>query len=1385
MNKKNATGNENSKNPSDGASPSRPKNIRKLSTNLGRFPSLTAEDGSPRGPLSFLKKLKKRFTGIDPTVEISDDESEYPGGNIKVPEGFGKIDTSRAKQQLREFFDIRKQGPEITAEHRSDSEWRPPPSWAMIKPIIPRTLSPDLASKLEMITLSDSTEENNLWLMRVYRPTRKISTSDPFASDALGLSFATFSVSPDTTMDQLYGSLAKKFCGTDSFCKFRLFVSHSGGDFILGPEDSPIQIQRQLFAQAGYLTKSEMDQAAKEDYSYICRWIFRELPTASTQWQLRFDIYRNRHGRKQSWFNIDRKLDVTPEKALLTDENLAFLPSKVFEWAERMEKFDMKGNPLINLPDDLVSSFKKLNVLRISHNFLRQVPVCLGLLSERLHFLDLSANNLTNAGVEILFTLKSLKQLNLSGNHLSHVPSLPPLLEHLNISNNLINRISYDQLFHLKELDVSLNFLKFIPELENLEKLIANGNQLQTGFTVMPNLRYLDISNNQHLEGSLVVKGSSCITVRCDCTALTSIIIEDAPFLSDLSCTGSMLTNVTCTKKLEHLRILDLRENRLSFLADDFFKNLNMLERLCLDRNLLERLPSLEGCNQLIYVSVPFNQLTDLGMRDVLPKLEYLYAQRNNLKKISRAVWRSSLKELNLSSNFLTDFPHLDDNIETAKLADSLEFLSLADNNCTTEVFYSLSGLQNLQILHLGMNQIYNFAEEVVFPKLKELSLAHNQISSIPESINKFSSLERLYLNNNRLVSLPGELAECRNLKLFDIANNNLKYNICNEPYDWNWNSNHMLSWLDLSGNTKLDLIRSSGGSRKKGEYAKFLSEILIHLNLVGLAILDEQISVLGSNVKVRTEWTEYPSVYPLAASECPPSNNDLLGKHVIYDVSLGKFGDESSEGKEDLLVAIFDGKSSPLVSAYLYQVYPEVFFSLMRSGIKVGSSIESLLRMSFLTCNLQLSNQPLFDPKSLATGAVSYLREESGKQFLYSANVGDVVVMLVQKDSHIILTTEHTVYEDTMRLKEAQSGLSSPHMLIEGYISRAFGSFNNTPHVTACPSIVKREIDPVEDEYVLVMTSHISKALPHQLLVDIVLQCEQNVAQACQRIRDFYLSLHSDSKEAVVLIYSLKPQQTNLTLATQQAGQALYQGRRRKIREEVLDLSLAKLPKEIEPPEDHVALVFTDIRESSVLWDSSRGAMRTAQKLHHLIMRRHLRLLGGYEVKTEGDAFMVSFPSPRIALKWCLTVQRELLKADWPDELLKLPICQPVYDDCPEGEDEGERNVLFRGISVRMGMHWGSMDSEVDAVTGRMDYNGVPVIIASRVSSLAKGGQILITQAVYNAISSDESEIPFEAFDLGRVKLKGIEATEQIYEAYPKELSNRRKQFPTTESKS
>jgi adenylate cyclase len=209
---------------------------------------------------------------------------------------------------------------------------------------------------------------------------------------------------------------------------------------------------------------------------------------------------------------------------------------------------------------------------------------------------------------------------------------------------------------------------------------------------------------------------------------------------------------------------------------------------------------------------------------------------------------------------------------------------------------------------------------------------------------------------------------------------------------------------------------------------------------------------------------------------------------------------------------------------------------------------------------------------------------------------------------------------------------------------------------------------------------------------------------------------------------------------------------------------------------------------------------MRSAIKLHNEVMRRQLRRIGGYEVKTEGDAFMVSFPTATSALLWCFAVQMELLDISWPSEVLNSVSCQPIYDK--------DKNLIFKGLSVRMGIHFGDCVSEKDPVTRRMDYFGPMVNKASRISAVADGGQISVSSDFISEVQrcletyqdtdrggpngsedafDDESYAAsirkdlrsltsqgFEVKEMGEKKLKGLENPEVVYSLYPHALAGR-----------
>src|SRR3989442_891259 len=93
----------------------------------------------------------------------------------------------------------------------------------------------------------------------------------------------------------------------------------------------------------------------------------------------------------------------------------------------------------------------------------------------------------------------------------------------------------------------------------------------------------------------------------------------------------------------------------------------------------------------------------------------------------------------------------------------------------------------------------------------------------------------------------------------------------------------------------------------------------------------------------------------------------------------------------------------------------------------------------------------------------------------------------------------------------------------------------------------------------------------------------------------------------------------------------------------------------------------------------------------HNNIVRKHLRDHRGFEVKSEGDGFMLAFQSAMQALRCAIAIQRELAKRN-------------------DGAAEP--------IKLRMGMHTGEVIKEAN------DFFGKNVILAARIAAQAVGGQ-------------------------------------------------------------
>eukprot|EP01061_Rhynchopus_euleeides_P001263 TRINITY_DN1089_c0_g1_i7.p1 TRINITY_DN1089_c0_g1~~TRINITY_DN1089_c0_g1_i7.p1 ORF type:complete len:521 (+),score=144.37 TRINITY_DN1089_c0_g1_i7:56-1564(+) len=163
--------------------------------------------------------------------------------------------------------------------------------------------------------------------------------------------------------------------------------------------------------------------------------------------------------------------------------------------------------------------------------------------------------------------------------------------------------------------------------------------------------------------------------------------------------------------------------------------------------------------------------------------------------------------------------------------------------------------------------------------------------------------------------------------------------------------------------------------------------------------------------------------------------------------------------------------------------------------------------------------------------------------------------------------------------------------------------------------------------------------------------------------------------------------------------------------------------------------------------------------EIHNEVMREACLDHEGYEVKTIGDAFMVSFNDPASALGFALAVQSRLMKRKWPPAL-----------ELPEA-----------GMVVRIGINYGPTIAEENPVTGRVDYRGGTVNLASRVEAKAKGGTICLSDDMYSAVRGHLDQLDNPAMhNHGLHDIKGLGNGHQLYLMVP---SHMRRRFSDSQS--
>jgi len=176
------------------------------------------------------------------------------------------------------------------------------------------------------------------------------------------------------------------------------------------------------------------------------------------------------------------------------------------------------------------------------------------------------------------------------------------------------------------------------------------------------------------------------------------------------------------------------------------------------------------------------------------------------------------------------------------------------------------------------------------------------------------------------------------------------------------------------------------------------------------------------------------------------------------------------------------------------------------------------------------------------------------------------------------------------------------------------------------------------------------------------------------------------------------------------------------------------------DPPSGTVTFLFTDIEGSTRLLQELGDEYASVLAGHRELLRAIFGEHGGYEVDTQGDAFVVAFARARDAVAAAADVQRA---------------------------------TATDNIRVRIGIH------SAEAIATDEGYVGLGVHRAARVCAAAHGGQVVLSQTTYVLLQETPLE-GVELRDLGKHRLKDLTQAQRLYQLL---VPNLEAEFPPLRS--
>ncbi|KAL5557856.1 hypothetical protein UlMin_034067 [Ulmus minor] len=501
----------------------------------------------------------------------------------------------------------------------------------------------------------------------------------------------------------------------------------------------------------------------------------------------------------------------------------------------RLVNLTMVNSNLTGVIPEEMGNLTSLKFVNISFNgFVGRFPREILLGWTELEVLDIYDNNFTGFLPIEVVSLKKLKHLHLGGNYFTG--TIP---------------VSYSEIESLEFLGLNGNSLSgkipaSLAKLKNLKEMYVGyfnnyvgGIPPELGF--MSSLQLLDLGSC-NLTGEIpktlsLLKNLHTLFLQCNC--LTGFIPPELSEMVSLKSLDLSINSLTgeipqSFSKLKNITLINLFKNKFYGQIPEVIGELPNLEVLQVwENNFTYYLPQSLGRNgKLKELDVTNNRFTGLIPPDLCKggKLKTLILMQNSFFGVlpEELGQCKSLTKIRIMKNFFNGtipagifnlpevtFIELQDNLLTGELpsqmsADSLEYLTLSNNQFSGKIPPAIGNLKKLQTLYLDVNAFSGEIPKEIFnsKSLSKINVSLNILTGeIPSSISGCSNLAAIDFSQNNLYGeIPRGISSLKVLGILNLSRNHIGGHIPIEIRNMT-----SLNTLDLSFNNLIGRVPMGG----------------------------------------------------------------------------------------------------------------------------------------------------------------------------------------------------------------------------------------------------------------------------------------------------------------------------------------------------------------------------------------------------------------------------------------------------------------------------------------------------------------------------------------------------------------------------------------------